>query len=58
MSSQLDQIINRRSGANKSRKPKVTKIEPTDEEIQKKIAETLDKLTGKGKSKGAKHRTN
>jgi len=47
---------NNKSGANKSRKPKVTKIEPTDEEIQKKIAETLDKLTGKGKSKGAKHR--
>ena len=30
--------------------------EPSDEEIQKKIAETLDKLTNKGKSKGAKHR--
>ena len=43
-------------GANKGRKPKVAKVEPTEEEIQKKIAETLDKLTGKGKSKGAKHR--
>ena len=43
-------------GVNKGRKPKVVKVEPTEEEIQKKIAETLDKLTGKGKSKGAKHR--
>ena len=44
-------------GANTGgRKPKVAKVEPTEEEIQKKIAETLDKLTGKGKSKGAKHR--
>jgi translation initiation factor IF-2 len=43
--------------ANKpGRKPKVAKVEPTEEEIQKKIAETLDKLTGKGKSKGSKHR--
>ena len=43
-------------GGNKGRKPKVAKVEPTEEEIQKKIAETLDKLTGKGKSKGSKHR--
>ena len=43
-------------GGNKGRKSKVVKVEPTEEEIQKKIAETLDKLTGKGKSKGAKHR--
>jgi translation initiation factor IF-2 len=40
----------------KGRKPKVAKVEPTAEEIQKKIAETLDKLTGKGKSKGSRHR--
>ena len=38
------------------KKAKVAKVEPTEEEIQKKIAETLDKLTGKGKSKGSKHR--
>lgn len=38
------------------KKSKVAKVEPTEEEIQKKIAETLDKLTGKGKSKGSKHR--
>ena len=43
-------------GGIKGRKPKVAKVEPTEDEIQKKIAETLDKLTGKGKSKGAKHR--
>ena len=43
-------------GGNKGRKSKVAKLEPTEEEIQKKIAETLDKLTSKGKSKGAKHR--
>ena len=40
----------------KGKKPKVVKAEPTAEEIQKKIAETLDKLTGKGKSKGSRHR--
>jgi translation initiation factor IF-2 len=40
----------------KGKKPKVVKAEPTADEIQKKIAETLDKLTGKGKSKGSKHR--
>jgi translation initiation factor IF-2 len=44
------------SKGQKGRKPKVVKAEPTAEEIQKKIAETLDKLTGKGKSKGSKHR--
>ena len=43
-------------GGSKGRKPKVVNAEPTAEEIQKKIAETLDKLTGKGKSKGSKHR--
>ena len=40
----------------RGKKPKVVKAEPTAEEIQKKIAETLDKLTGKGKSKGSRHR--
>lgn len=43
-------------GSARGKKPKVVKAEPTAEEIQKKIAETLDKLTGKGKSKGSKHR--
>jgi len=43
-------------GPVRGKKPKVIKAEPTAEEIQKKIAETLDKLTGKGKSKGSRHR--
>ena len=43
-------------GPARGKKPKVVKAEPTAEEIQKKIAETLDKLTGKGKSKGSRHR--
>ena len=41
----------------KWKKPvKVVKAEPTDEEIQKQIKETLARLTPKGKSKGSKHR--
>ena len=40
----------------KGKKAKVVKAEPTAEEIQKKIAETLDKLTNKSKSKGSRHR--
>jgi len=35
---------------------KVTKAEPTEEEIQKQIKETLARLTPQGKSKGSKHR--
>ena len=43
---------------NKSRRNNIIlKKEPTEEEIQKQIKETLDRLTNKGgKSKGAKHR--
>ncbi len=37
-------------------KRKQQKHEPTDEEIQKQIKETLEKLSGQGKSKAAKHR--
>ena len=51
-----NQKNNGNKASNKGRKPKTVKVEPTEEEIQKKIAETLDKLTGKGKSKGAKYR--
>lgn len=42
----------------KNKKNKVfTKVEPTDEEIQKQVRETLEKLQGKAnKSKGAKYR--
>ena len=32
------------------------KVEPSDEEIQKQVRETLEKLQGSTKSKGAKHR--
>ncbi|WP_268225482.1 translation initiation factor IF-2 [Sinomicrobium oceani] len=39
------------------KKPIVHKVEPTDEEVQKQVRETLEKLQGKSsKSKGAKYR--
>ena len=39
------------------RGPQVAKVEPTEEEVQKQIRETLEKLQGKtNKSKGAKYR--
>ena len=42
---------------NKQQRPAVAKEEPTEEEIQKQIRETLEKLQGKtSKSKGAKYR--
>lgn len=38
-------------------KPAISKVEPTDEEVQKQVRETLEKLQGKSsKSKGAKYR--
>ncbi|MGB1448691.1 MAG: translation initiation factor IF-2 [Flavobacteriaceae bacterium] len=47
---------NRRKGQN-PRRPAVAKVEPTEEEVQKQIRETLEKLQGKtNKSKGAKYR--
>lgn len=55
-----------RGGANNNRKPGqkqrnrpavAAKVEPTEEEVQKQIRETLEKLQGKtNKSKGAKYR--
>ena len=40
-----------------NRQPQVSKVEPTEEEVQKQIRETLAKLQGKSnKSKGAKYR--
>ena len=40
-----------------NRQPQVAKVEPTEEEVQKQIRETLEKLQGKSnKSKGAKYR--
>ncbi|TRZ46385.1 translation initiation factor IF-2 [Robertkochia solimangrovi] len=41
----------------KGRRPQVEKVEPTEEEVQKQVRETLEKLQGKAtKSKGAKYR--
>ena len=48
---------NNRKPAGKGRQPAVAKQEPTEEEVQKQIRETLEKLQGKSsKSKGAKYR--
>ena len=48
---------NRSSGGGNKRKPAVAKVEPTEEEVQKQIRETLEKLQGKSnKGKGAKYR--
>ncbi|EKF54741.1 translation initiation factor IF-2 [Galbibacter marinus] len=50
-----DNNKNRRKGAGQ-RRP-VEKVEPTEEEVQKQVRETLEKLQGKAsKSKGAKYR--
>ena len=46
---------NRRGGPNTGRK-NIVKEEPTDEEIQKQVRETLEKLQGKSSNKGAKNR--
>ena len=47
---------NRRKGGPATRRP-VEKVEPTEEEVQKQVRETLEKLQGKAsKSKGAKYR--
>ena len=40
----------------KKNKNTTLKVEPTNEEIQKQVRETLEKLQGSSKSKGAKHR--
>ncbi|MEX0273028.1 MAG: translation initiation factor IF-2 N-terminal domain-containing protein, partial [Flavobacteriaceae bacterium] len=41
----------------KGRRPAVNKVEPTEEEVQKQVRETLEKLQGKSnKGKGAKYR--
>lgn len=50
-----DNNRNKRKGAG-NRRP-VEKVEPTEEEVQKQVRETLEKLQGKAsKSKGAKYR--
>ena len=48
---------NHRGKAGGGRRPQVVKAEPTEEEVQKQIRETLEKLQGKSnKGKGAKYR--
>ncbi len=48
---------NQRKGGKRQQRPVVNKVEPTEEEVQKQVRETLEKLQGKGsKSKGAKYR--
>ncbi|GIJ97849.1 translation initiation factor IF-2 [Capnocytophaga stomatis] len=49
---------NKKDGKNKDKKAKTfTRVEPTEEEVQKQVRETLEKLQGKAtKSKGAKYR--
>jgi len=48
---------NQNRGGQKQQRPAIQKEEPTEEEIQKQIRETLEKLQGKTtKSKGAKYR--
>ena len=48
---------NRRGGKGRGSRPKVVKEEPSEEEVQKQIRETLEKLQGKSsKGKGAKYR--
>jgi translation initiation factor IF-2 len=48
---------NRRGQKGRDSRPKVVKEEPSEEEVQKQIRETLEKLQGKSnKGKGAKYR--
>ena len=48
---------NQGRGNRKGQRPAVAKVEPTEEEIQKQVRETLEKLQGKtNKGKGAKYR--
>jgi translation initiation factor IF-2 len=51
------QSSNKKRSNQKSSRPVVAKVEPSEEEVQKQIRETLEKLQGKStKSKGAKYR--
>ncbi|WP_422106130.1 translation initiation factor IF-2 [Winogradskyella sp.] len=48
---------NRRNQKGRGSRPKVVKEEPSEEEVQKQVRETLEKLQGKSnKGKGAKYR--
>ena len=57
-SSNKNQTFNNAKKSQKNnRQPQISKVEPTEEEVQKQIRETLEKLQGKSnKSKGAKYR--
>ncbi|UGU14297.1 translation initiation factor IF-2 [Sinomicrobium kalidii] len=47
----------RKKGGGRPRQAAASKVEPTEEEVQKQVRETLEKLQGKSsKSKGAKYR--
>ena len=53
-SNQLKKVQSKKNGSNKIQN---LKVEPSEEEVQKQIRETLEKLQGKSsKSKGAKYR--
>lgn len=46
-----------KAGGKRPSRPAITKEEPSEEEVQKQVRETLEKLQGKsGKGKGAKYR--
>ncbi|MCT4664817.1 MAG: translation initiation factor IF-2 [Flavobacteriales bacterium] len=47
---------NRNNNNRKGKKPAAKAEEPTDAEIQKRISDTLSRLTNKSKNKGAKYR--
>lgn len=52
-----DKKFTGKPGAGGGKRPVVEKVEPTEEEVQKQVRETLEKLQGKSnKSKGAKYR--
>ena len=44
------------AGRGRSRRKPVTKEEPTEEEVQKQVRETLEKLQGKSKGRAARYR--
>lgn len=55
--SRYQKKANDNKGRQRGRAKAVTKVEPTEEEIQKQVRETLERLQGKSKKgKGAKHR--
>ncbi len=51
-----DGTDNRKRRRKKKKRKHIKREEPTEEEVQKQVRETLEKLQGKSKKKGAKHR--